>query len=163
LNILYLVQCGLLRTPVLYLSRYILQHRLEYYRFLREVTENQRWEPWMLFVLFAVEETARWTSARINAIYELHQYTGRHIRERLPGIYSRELVDVLFIQPYVRIEVLVEAGIGQRQTAASYLKRLVDSGVLQELKVGREKLFLHTKFFDLLRQESEEFLPYGEG
>ncbi|MBI3118932.1 MAG: hypothetical protein HYZ00_09620 [Candidatus Hydrogenedentes bacterium] len=114
-------------------------------------------------MLFAVEETARWTSARINAIYALHQHTRRHIRERLPGIYSRELVDVLFIQPYVRIEVLVEAGIGQRQTAASYLKRLVDSGVLQELKVGREKLFLHTKFFDLLRQESEEFLPYGEG
>jgi Fic family protein len=124
LNILYLVERELLRIPVLYLSRFIIGHKNDYYRLLREVTERQDWEGWILFMLQAVEETATWTHARINAIHHLLDETTARCREDLPtNVYSRELVELIFVQPYCKIEFVVIAGIAKRQTASQYLKK----------------------------------------
>ena len=143
LNSLYLVQTELLTLPILYLSRYIIARKSEYYRLLLAVTCDQVWEPWLLYMIEAVEETARWTTAKIAAIRKLAEHTRNYVRAARPKIYSQELVDVIFAQPYCRISNLGEAGIAKRQTASSYLKELVTLGVLQERKVGREKLFVH--------------------
>ncbi|MCC7544355.1 MAG: Fic family protein [Aquabacterium sp.] len=160
-NILYLIQEGLLSLPILYLSRHIIAHKADYYRLLLEVTQKEAWEPWVLFMLRAVEETSRWTTAKIAAIRSLADHTTEHVRARLPKIYSRELVDVIFEQPYCRIANLVEKDIAQRQAASRYLKDLVELGVLREMQYGKEKLFIHPKLMQLLTRDSNAFVPYA--
>jgi Fic family protein len=154
LNLLFLVEQGLLRQPILYLSGGIIRTKAEYYRRLREVTSAERWEPWTLYMLQAVEDTARWTVARIRAMRDLLQTTVALVREKEPKIYSRELVDVIFEQPYCRISNLVDAGIAKRQTASEYLARLADLGILTPIQAGREKLFIHRPLLDVLASES---------
>jgi Fic family protein len=160
LNILFLIEQGLLDQPILYLSRYINEHREDYYRLLLEVTITGAWEPWILYMLTAVEDTASWTRAKIRAIKRQMEETVRHISVTRPKIYSRELVEVIFVQPYCRTNDLVTLGIGTRKTAAKYLSELVSAGVLQERKEGREKLYIHTRFLDLLMNDDNEIRGY---
>ena len=161
LNILYLIEKDLLTLPVLYLSRYIVQHKADYYRLLTNVTRNGDWEPWLLFMLHAIAETAQWTTSRITAIRKLITHTGDYVRTRLPKIYSHELTQLIFEQPYCRIAHLVEVGIAKRQTAATYLKQLAKIGVLQEQSVGKEKLFVHPKLIQLLTTDQLDVTPYN--
>lgn len=159
-NLIFLVEKGLLTVPVLYLSRYILEHKADYYRLLREVTEAGEWETWLLFMLAAITETADWTRAKIAAVRELLTHTADYVRHRLPRIYSSELINVVFNQPYCRIQNLVEAGIVKRQAASEYLNKMAVIGVLEEKKSGRDKLFVQPKLLRLLAQESNEFARY---
>jgi Fic family protein len=150
LNLLMLVERGLLDQPILYLSRYIIENRPAYYRLLLDVTVSNAWEPWILYMLAAVLDTAQWTQARIAAIKDLMRLTADNVQSKARKIYSRELVDVLFNQPYCRIENLVDAGIAKRETASRYLKTLATANLLREEKIGREKLFLNSAFLELL-------------
>lgn len=152
LNILYLIQSGLLSLPILYLSRFILERRDDYYTLLRRVTENGDWEAWILFMLEAVTSTSRWTTDKISIVRSLMAEAAEYVREKLPKIYTHELVQTLFAQPYCRIDNLVERGVAKRQTASVYLKQLVEIGVLEEMSVGREKLYINTR---LLRELSK--------
>ncbi|WLI75047.1 Fic family protein [Kosakonia sp. H02] len=152
LNILYLIQTELLSLPILYLSRFILERRDDYYTLLRGVTAEGDWESWIVFILEAIENTALWTKKKIALIRELMVETTRYVREKLPKIYTHELVQILFAQPYCRIENLVEGGVAKRQTASVYLKQLVDIGVLEEMSVGREKLYLNIRLLQELNQ-----------
>jgi Fic family protein len=150
LNSLVLVEYGLLRQPILYLSRFIIQNKQDYYDLLLDVTKHATWGPWILFMLRGVEETARWTVEKIEAIRSLIEKTADSVRAQLPKIYSRELVDTIFLQPYCRIADLVDAGIAKRQAASRYLKSLAKIGILEEHEEGREKLWLHTELLRLL-------------
>ena len=161
LNILYLIQAELLTLPILYLSRYIIAHKADYYRLLLDTTRTGKLEPWVIFMLQAVEETAKWTTAKIAAIRTLAEHTTAHVRERLPKIYTRELVDVIFEQPYCRIGNLVEKNIAQRQSASRYLKELTAISVLREVQAGKEKLFIHPKLMQLLADDRNAFTPYA--
>ncbi|MCW5621503.1 MAG: Fic family protein [Burkholderiales bacterium] len=160
LNSLFLVEQGLLPLPILYLSRYIIANKADYYRLLLAVTRDGAWEPWLLYMLRAVEDTAVWTTAKIGAIRELATHTTEYVRHKLPKIYSRELVDTVFEQPYCRIANLVDARIAGRQAASRYLKALASAGVLIEQAVGKEKLFVHPKLMNLLTRESNAFDLY---
>jgi len=160
LNSLFLVEQGLLPMPVLYMSRYIIANKTDYYDLLLDVTRGGEWEPWLLFMLQGVEETSIWTTKKIEAIRELADHTAAFVRDKLPKIYSREFVDVLFEQPYCRIANVVEAGIVERQAASRYLKALSSMGVLRERAVGREKLFLHPRLLALLTSDTHEFDSY---
>jgi Fic family protein len=161
LNILYLIQAELLTLPILYLSRHIIAHKADYYHLLLDTTRTGNLEPWVIFMLQAVEETAKWTTAKIAAIRTLAEHTTAHVRERLPKIYTRELVDVIFEQPYCRIGNLVEKSIAQRQSASRYLKELTTIGVLREVQAGKEKLFIHPKLMQLLADDRNAFTPYA--
>ena len=161
LNILYLVQQGLLDSPILYLSRYIIRHKSDYYRSLLEVTTKQAWAPWILYMLDGVEDSCLWTTDKIKAIRELMRHTGQFILRRLPKMYSWELVELLFQQPYCRIANVVDAGLAKRQTASVYLKQLVDLGILKEVKSGRETLFVHPKYVELLTGEENVWVFYA--
>jgi Fic family protein len=154
LNILFLVEQGLLDIPILYLSRHIIRHRTEYYRLLLAVTAEGAWQPWILYMLNAVQETADWTTSKVRSIRELLEATRRTVRERLPKIYSSELVEIIFVQPYCRIGDLVGAGIAKRQAASTYLKALADIGILEERKAGREKLFVNPALLRLLTEQA---------
>jgi Fic family protein len=160
LNILFLIHENLLTLPILYLSRYMIQHKADYYRLLRKVTSQQAWEEWVLYVLNGVEETARWTTAKIEAIRRLSAHTAEYVRSERPKIYSRELVDLIFELPYCRIQNLVGVKLAERRAASRYLKQLVEIGVLEERAVGREKLFIHPKLMQLLTRESNSFAKY---
>lgn len=160
LNSLFLVEQGLLPMPILYLSRFIIAHKAEYYEGLLGVTRDGAWEAWLLYMLRAVEETAAWTTAKIAAIRALAKHTTVYVRSAMPKQYSRELIDVIFEQPYCRIGNLVDAGIAGRQAAARYLRALVAIGVLREQAQGKEVLFIHTKLMRLLTEDLHPFEPY---
>lgn len=160
LNQLMLVELALLDLPVLYLSRYIIRNKADYYSLLLGVTRDGAWEPWLLYMLQGVQSTATWTTDKINAIHALMAHTTEYVRAQAPKIYSRELVELVFVQPYCRIQNIVDAGLGHRETASSYLKALARIGVLKEEKVGREKLFIHPKYMQLLTGDSHQFGPY---
>jgi Fic family protein len=160
LNSLFLVEQDLLPLPILYLSRYITAHKADYYRLLLAITRDAAWEDWILYMLRGVEETAGWTTGKIGAIRKLAAATAEHVRHAAPKIYSRELVDVIFEQPYCRIVNLVDAGIAGRQAASRYLKALAAAGVLREQAFGKEKLFVHPRLMNLLTRDSNVFEPY---
>lgn len=162
LNILWLIQTRLLVIPVLFLSRYIIQNRPDYYRLLSEVTTFHNWEEWIIYMLKAAEETAGWTTAKIKAIRALTEHTAEYIKSEAPGVYSQELVDMTFIQPYCRISDIMDLGLAKRVAASRYLQTLCKIGVLRELKFGREKLFIHPKYVDLLKDDENRFNLYGE-
>jgi Fic family protein len=161
LNVLYLVDQGLLDKPILYLSRYIIRNKAAYYRHLLEVTTEGAWEPWILYMLDGIEDTCLWTTDKIRAIRELMRHTAQFIQQELPKIYSWELVELLFMQPYCRIANVVDAGLAQRQTASVYLKELTKIGILDEIKSGRESLFVHPKYIELLSGEDNVWVYYA--
>lgn len=151
LNILYLIHQGLLHQPVLYLSDYIISHKSDYYRLLREVTEQDAWEPWIVFMLKAVKSTADRTMKRIDEIRKLLDETLELAKEKLPDrVYSKELIELLFEQPYCKVKFLVDRGLAKRQTAADYLKELESAGILKSKQAGREVLYLNIRLYDLL-------------
>jgi len=153
LNILYLVQKGLLDIPVLYLSHYIIEHKSEYYRLLRAVTEHGAWEDWILFMLDAIESTALSTYHRIWRIKELLEETAETCRAELPStVYSKELVELIFVHPYSKVSSIVDAGLAQRQTAARYLKELEKIGILKSEKIGKERIYFNQSLIRLLSE-----------
>ncbi len=162
LNSLFLVEQGLLPLPILYLSRYIIANKADYYSLLLAVTRDGAWVPWLLYMLRAVEDTAAWTTRKIGAIRQLASDTADGVRRKLPKVYSRELVDVIFEQPYCRIANLVDAKIAGRQAASRYLKALVSIGVLREQAFGKEKLFVHPRLMNLLTRDSKPPARYRE-
>ncbi len=161
LNILYLMDCQLLTLPILYLSRFIIQNKAKYYELLLSVTTQENWQEWILFMLQAVKNTSEWTIGKINSIKQLHEHTIEYVKDHAEKIYSRELIDIIFEQPYSRISNLVDRGIAKRQAASTYLKKLVELGVLEEMNIGKEKLFLHPKLLRLLTSDDNTFSLYG--
>ena len=160
LNSLYLIEEDLLTLPILYLSRYIIANKADYYRLLLGVTREQAWEPWVIYMLKGIADTAQWTTAKISSIRALSAMTLDHVKRDAPKIYSRELVDLIFDLPYCRIQNLVDKKLAGRQAASRHLKRLVEIGVLDEVTVGREKLFIHPKLMQLLTREENQFSAY---
>lgn len=161
LNSLFLIEQDLLTLPILYLSRYINNNRSEYYRLLQRITSENDWEAWLLYIIGGVEETARWTTAKIAAIRALHAHTADYVRHALPKISSHELVELIFERPYCRISNVTERNIAKRQTASLYLKQLVSAGILTEGPVSKEKLFIHPKLMLLLTAERNDFDRYA--
>ena len=161
LNSLFFISQDLLTLPILYLSRYMIQHKSDYYRLLQDVPRNSNWEDWVLFMLKGVEETSNWTVTKIAAIRKLQVETVDHVRKSAPGIYSHELLNLIFEMPYCRIQNVIERDIAKRETASRYLKELVKIRVLTERAFGREKLFVHPKLMALLTRDSNDWLQYS--
>lgn len=151
INILYLVQQGLLSQPVLYLSRYILEHRTNYYQLLREVTEQDDWQRWILFMIRAVEETSQLTLKKIDDIKIAMATMAEAMKKELPNIYSKDLVEVLFQRPYSKRQFLEQAGIVKVKTAGTYLAALEEKGFLKSVELGKEKLYLNKMFMEILK------------
>jgi Fic family protein len=151
INILFLAMKELLDLPVLYLSKYIIENKNDYYKLLRAVTEKNAWEPWLLYMLDAVEQTALFTKERIVAIRSLMEKTIAVAKEKLPArAYRKDLIELIFHQPYTKVQAVVDADIVERQTAAEYLKELEKIGILKSQKIGRETLYLNVKLYRLL-------------
>lgn len=150
LNVLQLNQYGLLSQPVLYLSRYIINNKTEYYQRLLAVTRDNEWEAWILFMLKGVAQTARGTLRQVNKISELQEEVRQQVTELLGGNVNNELLNVLFEQPYARITNVVQRCGVSRPTASKWLNELVNSQVLTDLKIGRERLFINSRYLKIL-------------
>lgn len=150
LNILYLVAQGLLNMPILYLSRYVNQNKGEYYRQLQAVRDTLQWEPWIIFMLKGVEQTADETIKFVRGISDMMLHYKHRIRKNLPNVYSQDLINNLFRHPYTKIEFVVkEVGVS-RPTAMSYLNQLIDEGILSKLKLGRENYYINNGLFSFI-------------
>lgn len=150
LNILYLVSQDLLNLPVLYLSRYFIRNKAEYYRQLQQVRDSGNWEPWLTYMLDGVIETTQETIILIQQMRELiHQYKHR-MRNELGKIYRQELLNNLFNHPYTKIEFVMMDLDVSRITATKYLEQLVKHGFLQKQKIGRGNYYINQPLCTLL-------------
>lgn len=150
INILMLIEAGLMRDPILYLSRAIIARKNDYYRLLRAVTAEDAWIDWILYMLDVVRESATSTTRKIGAIRTCQEDIAERARAATPGGRDAQFLAVLFEQPYCRINTVADRCDVSRQTASSWLHALVRAGLLSEVKVGRELLFVNHEFRDVL-------------
>jgi Fic family protein len=149
-NVLLLVDAGLLRLPILYLSRYIIDSKNDYYRFLLAVTSEGAWQQWILYILRGIELTSRHTLRKIAAIRQLQSDFTQRARAASKGGSDSEFQSVLFEQPYCRIGTVMDRCDVSRPTAAAWLNALAEHGLLQTVKVGRDRLYINREFLQLL-------------
>jgi Fic family protein len=149
INILYLLIKNLLHLPILYMSRYIMYNKANYYRFLQLVRDEEKWEDWILFMLDAIEKTAYQTILIINQMRDLMQDYKHRIREQLPRIYTQDLLNNLFRHPYTKIEFVMEDLKVSRLTATRYLDKLTEKGFLAKQRVGRSNFYINTPLYQL--------------
>ncbi len=152
LNILYLILNKLIDVPILYLSSYIIDNKSEYYRLLNQTNRTGKWEEWIIFMLKAVESTSKETIARITNIKKHLDNTIIKVQKKAPKIYRKELVELLFEQPYSKIEFVVNKLGVERKAASRYLKELETVGIVESQKVGRETLYINKELIDILKQ-----------
>ncbi len=154
LNSLYLVQQNLLTQPVLYLSSYIVEYKQDYYQLLRNVTEQQNWTEWILFILTAVSNTAQLTTRKIKSMLQLKTETEINMKAVMQSSYRPELLQLLFTQPYIKIETLVKSGMAHRQTAATYLKKLTEANIVEPQKKGRNTYYVNKPLMNILSKKN---------
>jgi len=150
LNILYLMLKKYLDTPVLYLSSYIIKNKNMYYSLFGEVRGKGILENWILYILDGIEETSKLTLEKVKSIKELLESTVENIKGQCPKIYSKELVEIIFENPYSKIDFLVKKLNINRKTASKYLKELEENNFLSHIQVGKEKVYINDNLMEIL-------------
>ena len=148
INILYLIKQQLLSLPILYLSRYIISHKTDYYQKLQRVRDQGDWESWILYMLVAVEVTANQTVDQIKKIKALMLQYKKQIRQSYK-FYSQDLLNNLFKHPYTKIEFLQHDLNVSRITAASYLNQLAEDGLLEKQKLGTSNYYINRPLYEI--------------
>ncbi len=152
LNILYLILNKLIDVPILYLSSYIIDHKPEYYRLLNQTNSSGNWQEWILFMLKAVESTSKDTITKILNIKNQLDSTILKVQEKAPKIYRKELVELLFEQPYSKIEFVVHKLGVERKAASRYLRELEMIGIVESKKIGRETIYVNRDLIEILKK-----------
>lgn len=154
IDILYLVQKELLKLPILYMSRYIIQNKAAYYERLQAVRDRQDWEGWLLYMLDAVEQTARQTIILVQAVRGLMQQYKRSLRTQLPKLYSQDLLNNLFRHPYTKIDFIIDDLRVSRITATRYLDLLAEHGFVFRQRMGRSNYYVNQPLMKLFVEAS---------
>jgi cell filamentation protein, protein adenylyltransferase len=155
INILYLVINDLLDLPILYLSRYIVRTKPEYYRLLQSVRDQNEWENWVLYMIKGIEQTARDSIEFINQIKALVFEKKQKMRNELPAIYSQELLNNLFFHPYTKVQFVMDQVGVSRITATKYLNQLSKHGFVRKHKIGRTNYFVNEPLVSLIVKQEE--------
>ncbi len=152
INVLYLVMNDLLDLPILYLSRYIIENKGEYYKLLQEVRETDNFENWVIYLLNGVEQIAKETIILIGKMRELI-FEYKNLLRNNYKFYSQDLLNNLFKHPYTKIE-FIEKDLGvSRITAAKYLNQLASDGLLKKERLGTGNYYVNLKLIELLTLE----------
>ena len=151
--LLYLKLTGLLEVPSLYLSKYIVENKNDYYANLRKVTEKNSWQQWILYMLDMIEKTSNYGKTQISSIEILMTEMGNEIHKKLPKVYSKDLLEVLFKLPYTKRNQLEKAGLGNLKTVGNYLRELESAGFLRSEQIGKEKLYLNFRLLEALKDQ----------
>jgi Fic family protein len=149
INILYLILQGLQTLPILYLSSYVIKNKQQYYTYLQQVRDTGNWESWLLFMIEAVQVTARQTIDLVIQIQEQMRTMKKHLKANYK-FYSQDLLNNLFKHPYTKIDFLVQELGVSRLTAANYLNKLADDGILRKEKLGTANYYINEPLFTLL-------------
>lgn len=152
LNILYLILNDLIEVPILYLSSYIIENKPEYYRLLNRTNHKGEWEDWIMFMLKAIENTSKDTISKISNIKNQLDKTIIKVQEKSSKIYRKELVELLFEQPYSKIDFVVNKLNVERKAASRYLRELEKIGILESQKIGRETVYINKELIEILKQ-----------
>ena len=152
INILYLVKNDLLNMPILYLSNYIIKHKSDYYRLLQEVREKWNRDEWILYILDAIEKTSIDTMEMIKDIWDLMWKTKKSMKEKVPKLYSKDLLEIIFSHPYTKIDFLVDNMWMTRQRASRYLQELVDNWYMNSIQIKNSKFFINIELFERLKK-----------
>lgn len=150
INVLYLVQQEILLQPVLFLSSFIVKYKAEYYQLLREVTEKNNWNDWVMYNLYALIETAQLTTKKIRNMILLKDETEAKMRQVLGSSFDYDLLRLMFTLPYLKIELIQKKELAHRQTASTWLKKLVEANILKPQKSGRTTYYINYKLMELL-------------
>jgi Fic family protein len=151
LNLLYLVDQKLVSYPILYLSKYIIQHKEEYYQLLSGVTQRKSWKPWLIFILKGVEQTAYHTNRLIDEIILQMEATYQYAKTKLKW-YSLELNHAIFSQPYLKAQRIGEiTNVKSRTTLTKYMQQLVQIGILSIKEDGREVYYINNDLIRILQ------------
>lgn len=153
INILYLVLQKLLDLPILYLSGYIIRNKAEYYQVLQNVRLKDDWESLIIYMLKGVETTAQETITLIEEIKKLMQEYKHLLREKHPKIYSQDLLNNLFKNPYTKTEFIEQELQISRRTALNYLDTITQAGLLEKIKVGNYNYYINNQLIKVLRKE----------
>lgn len=148
--VLHLILAKRLELPILFISGYINQHRADYYRLLNAVTKDANWKEWIMFILNAVEIQASETAETVTQIKKMHKEYKEVIKDKLPKIYTAELVDYLFANPFYNQQRLSQVMNKERKTAAKYLNSLLEENLIEAFKFRREKIYYCQKLLKLL-------------
>lgn len=161
INVLYLVKHGLLEIPVLYLSRHIVRTKPDYYRLLQAVRDEDAWEDWVLYMLTAVEYTARDAITTIGAMRAALMDYKHRIRAGY-RFYSQDLINNLFTHPYTKIQFVENDLNVSRLTATKYLDALAEGGFVLKRKVGRSNFYINLALYAILTGEPVQGVPGNE-
>lgn len=156
LNLLMLQREGLLDMPVLYLSRYIIATKADYYRLLQSTRDENKWDEWCIYLIKGVAATSRSAVTLVKNLRDFMQDRKHEMRAKLPKIYSQDLLNLIFRHPYTKIEfVQKEIGV-TRLTATKYLKQLCREGFLRKQKLGKTNFYINDPLFKLLSNVGNE-------
>ncbi|MEM7548963.1 MAG: Fic/DOC family N-terminal domain-containing protein [Bacteroidota bacterium] len=153
LLLLYLKIEKLLDIPAIYLSEYIINYKVEYYKYLRQVTEKGDWGNWVLYILEMIEWTSKQGIKRLANILNSMETVSEKIKKEAPKIYSKELIEILFRLPYTKRQHLIDASLGTAKTVGNYLMKLESIGILSSVRLGKEKLYLNKKLMAILEEK----------
>ena len=151
-NVLYLMMNNLLENPILYLSGYIIKNKTDYYRLLQEVRTKNNWEEWIIYILKGIEQTSREAIDKINNINTLFDKTIEVAKKKSPRVYSKELIEHLFVQPYTKIEYVTTALELERRTASKYLQEMERIGILESQTIWKEVIYVNPRLYELLKK-----------
>ncbi|MEG1059624.1 MAG: hypothetical protein RSE57_05585 [Clostridia bacterium] len=155
INILYLILNDLLDSPILYLSKYIIRNKSEYYNLFGEIRDTENFEDWIMYFLIGIEEMSEETLLIIKKIQEEMHNMKKEIQEKLPKLYSKELLEALFYQFYTKIPYIEKALGVTNRTAVTYLEKLEENEILTSEKIGRERIYKNERLFKIIK-ESEK-------
>ena len=156
LNVLYLVLKELLDSPILYLSRYILDNKASYYRLLSGLQNNPNdYEEWVLFILAGIEETSIETFKLVKAIVDEIDNYSEELKQKLPALYSKELIELVFYEFYTKTQYIESGMRVTRKTAVSYLNQLEQNGFLSSQKIGRERIYCNDRLFNVVKESNK--------
>lgn len=150
LNIHYLTTKGLLDYPILFLSRYILDHKESYYLGLQGVSQRGDWANWILFMLKGIKETSDDTYEKINAITKAKDNILNYLKENGSFQKTENLVEFIFTQPYTKVNHFVEAGIYAEKTARKYLNDLCNYQILEKKSISGNHYYLNIELNRIL-------------
>ncbi|RZK44005.1 MAG: Fic family protein [Pedobacter sp.] len=151
LNLLYLVNKGLLEQPVLYLSKYIMINKDDYYHHLSSVTQRGSWKPWVMYMLDAVEKTAQLTNQLITSIFNQMEATLVHGKANIKW-YNKEVNEAIFSQPYIKPKLIGEIlDISSRTTLTKYFAELVAAKIVSLAKDGKEVYYINDDLIQILK------------
>jgi Fic family protein len=153
LLLLYLKMVKLLDIPAIFLSEYIIRNKMEYYKKIRNVTENEDWESYILYMLDMIENSAKKGLVNLDQVTALMVKMEEEIKTELPKVYSKELIEIIFRLPYTKRQFLTEARLGTPKTVGNYLMSLEEKGYLESVRIGKEKLYLNHELMKILDGE----------